>query len=137
MCERILVGRRRQRHRRGSILVEFLVCLPVIAMLVFGAVQASRHVFLKQTLLVACYEGVREAARPDATEASALERARRILDSRGVHGCEIRFPDGVQSVVRGLPVQCQITATTEISGLPASRLLPGRSITTRLVTLKE
>ena len=50
-------------ERRGVAAVEFAVCLPVIILLVFGAIEASSFIFLKQSLNVAAYEGIRESIR--------------------------------------------------------------------------
>ena len=60
------ISKQRSQHRatrRGVAAVELAVCLPVIILLVFGAIEASSFIFLKQSLNVAAYEGIRESIR--------------------------------------------------------------------------
>lgn len=46
----------RKRKRRGAAVVEFAVCLPVIIIIVFGAIEAASLLFLKQALIQSAYE---------------------------------------------------------------------------------
>lgn len=56
------------KNRRGLAAIEFAICLPVLALLVFGSLEATAFIFLKQSLHVAAYEGVRNGSRADATQ---------------------------------------------------------------------
>ena len=85
------------RHRRGHsglAAVEFAVCLPLIILLVFGAVEASSFIFLKQTLNIAAYEGIRESIKAGSDNVKGAQRAENILRSRDVNEYEIVFPSG-------------------------------------------
>ena len=42
-------------------MVEFAVCLPMLMVLMLGSIEATSAIFLKQSLVAAAYEGVREA----------------------------------------------------------------------------
>jgi hypothetical protein len=117
--------------------VEFAVCLPVIVLLVFGAIEAASFLFLKQSLSVASYEAVREAAKVDATWRDAEARAEAILDSRGVHDYEVRFPEGVDALQRGQLVRCEVSAPTRSNSPLAGDFLVNRQLTARVVMLKE
>ena len=64
-----------RRRQRGMAAVEFAVCLPVLVLLVFGAIEASSFIFLKQALTVAAYEGVRETVRIGSNNANGVDRA--------------------------------------------------------------
>lgn len=129
--------RQRGNRRRGTAAVEFAVCLPVIVLLVFGSIEASSYIFLKQSLHVACYEGVREAAKTGATSDGANARAQTILDGRQVNGYEIRFPNGVEAIDRGDQVICEVTAPTGPNSPLAGDFLANRALTARVVMLKE
>ena len=59
-------------NRRGIAAVELAVCLPVIVLLVFGSIEASSFIFLKQSLNVSAYEGIREAIRVGSNNAAAV-----------------------------------------------------------------
>ncbi|WP_182870407.1 TadE/TadG family type IV pilus assembly protein [Rhodopirellula sp. JC639] len=131
-------GRRRRGRKRGGVAaVEFAVCLPVIVLLVFGSIEASSFIFLKQSLSVACYEGIREAAKPGSTESQADARALAILESRGVNDFEIRFPSGVENLQRGDQVICEVSAPTQTNSPIAGEFVSNRNLTARVVMLKE
>jgi hypothetical protein len=125
------------RQCRGSAAVEFAVCLPVLVLMVFGSIEASSFIFLKQSLHVACYEGVREACKTGSTDASARGKAEAILESRRVNDFEIRFPEGVQGIARGETISCEISAPTGTNSPLAGDFLPARVLTARVVMLKE
>lgn len=130
-------GFHHRRNRRGVAAVEFAVCLPVIVLLVFGSIEASSFIFLKQSLSVACYEGIREASKAEGTDADAVERARAILDSRGVNDFDIRFPAGVDDLERGEQVVCEVSAPTRTNSPLAGEFVTNRNLTARVVMLKE
>ena len=121
----------------GSAAVEFAVCLPVLVLLVFGSIEASSFIFLKQSLHVACYEGVREASKTGASDDDAFNKAQTILDARQVNGYEIRFPDGVEGIARGEQVSCEVSAPAGANSPLAGEFLTDRVLTARVVMLKE
>lgn len=134
--------RRFTRHhagrRRGVAAVEFAVCLPVIILVVFGAIEASSFIFLKQSLSVAAYEGIREAVRTDSTTAEATLRAENILSSRFVQDFQISFPDGnVETAERGEPIVIEVTAPTQTNSPLAGNFVTNRILTARVVMVKE
>ncbi|MEM9826211.1 MAG: TadE family protein [Planctomycetota bacterium] len=130
---------RSQSHRRrGVAAVEFAVCLPVIVLLVFGSIEASSFVFLKQSLNVAAYEGVREATRLGADNASARDRARNILAARQVTGFTIALPNGESSSLRrGEEVVMEVSASTSANSPLLGRFLTDRTLTARIVMTRE
>ncbi len=124
--------------RRGTAAVEFAVCLPVLVLLVFGSIEASSYIFLKQSLTAASYEGVREAAKSTSTEETALATATSILESRSVRDFQISFPEGdIANVPRGEPITCEVTAPTQTNSPLAGGFVPNRILTARIVMLKE
>ena len=124
--------------RKGAATVELAVCLPVLALLVFGSIEAASFIFLKQSLQVAAYEGVREAIRSDTTDALAVGRASAILDSRVVRDANIRFPAGsVSSIARGQQVVIEVSAPTRTNSPLAGQWVANRTLTARVVMLKE
>ncbi|MCC9603941.1 pilus assembly protein [Stieleria sp. JC731] len=131
------VNRNRRRRRSGVAAVEFAVCLPVLVLLVFGAIEASSFIFLKQSISVACYEGIREAAKSEGDTADATARAQAILDSRGVNDYTIDFPNGVEGLSRGEQVICQVTAPTNTNSPLAGNWINNRNLTVRVVMLRE
>jgi len=131
-------SKRHQRRRRGVAAVEFAVCLPVIILLVFGAIEASSFIFLKQSLNVAAYEGIRESIRVGSENADGATRAQNILASRGVQGFDIRFPSGEAAEAdRGDEVVIEVSAPTSPNSPLAGQFVTNRLLTARVVMVKE
>lgn len=127
-----------RRRRRGTAAVEFAVCLPVIVLLVFGSIEASAFIFLKQALTVAGYEGVRNASGARGTEATATDASEAILNSRNVQDFTVRFPNGDPgSQTRGDRVVVEVTAPTQTNSPLAGQFITNQILTARVVMLKE
>lgn len=128
----------RRINRHGVAAVEFAVCLPMIILLVFGAIEASSFIFLKQSLNVAAYEGIRESARIGSDNASATERAQNILNSRSVQDFAIAFPSGESGdKERGEEIVIEVTAPTNTNSPLAGQFVANRVLTARIVMVKE
>ncbi len=127
------------RRRRSAVAaVEFAVCLPVIILLMYGSIEASSYIFLKQSLNAAAYEGAREAIRPGSDNTQGIERATTILHSRNVREFTIQFPEGDPATVpRGDPIVIQISASTKNNRPLSGQFMPDRKITSRVVMVKE
>ncbi len=65
-----------KRFRKGVSTVEFAVTLPVLVVLVFGSIEASHTIQLKQGLTITAYEAVMQATTQSCNEAQARSRAR-------------------------------------------------------------
>jgi Flp pilus assembly protein TadG len=133
-----LVPHKRRPRRHGVAAVEFAICLPVLALLVFGSIEATAFIFLKQSIHVAAYEGVRTGSRLTGTQAEATARARAILDSRDIRGATITFVTGdVGSIPRGEPVIIEVAAPTDVNSPLAGQWIANRTLTSRVFMLKE
>ena len=77
------MNHKRDRNTRGkrfgAAAVELAVCLPAIVLLILGSIEACTMVFVKQSLHIAAYEGVRRAIRYDSSEQSVLERCEQTI----------------------------------------------------------
>ncbi len=125
-------------HRHGAATVELAICLPILALLVFASIEAASFIFLKQSLQVAAYEGIREAIRADSTEDVAVNRATTILTSRTVRDANVRFISGSPtSQARDQQVVIEVSAPTRTNSPLAGQWVPNRTLTSRLVMLKE
>ncbi|WP_261340143.1 TadE/TadG family type IV pilus assembly protein [Rhodopirellula baltica] len=131
-------GRRHRRRRSGVATVEFAVCLPILILLVFGSIEASSMIFLKQSLNVAAYESTREAIRDGRSNADAAARAQAILDSRGIVGYRITFPNGESlDADRATEVITSVTASSAENSPLLGRFLTNRQLTVNTVMLKQ
>lgn len=128
----------RPHTRRGAAVVEFAVCLPILVLLVFGSIEATSLIFLKQSLQTAAYEGARQAVKQGALTAEVSRVAEDILDSRQIQDATITFPLGdVRSIGRGQLVAVEVSAPTRSNSPIAGRIIADRVFTVRTVMVKE
>lgn len=74
--------------------------LPVLFTLIFGTLEISIRLLLKQSATVAAYETARAAARRTVTSDAAAQRGRSILQQRGIEDSIIEFQPEDISVLR-------------------------------------
>jgi Flp pilus assembly protein TadG len=101
----------RKRNRLGVAAAELAVCLPIIVLLVVATIEACSMVFLKQSLTVAAYEGVRTAIMPNATEAQVKAACNQILADRRIDGGVVTIkPSNIAALNQGDYVDVTVTA---------------------------
>ena len=129
----------RCRHaRRAVAAVEFAVCLPVILILVFGSIEASSFIFLKQSLHIAAYEGARQAVRIESDNEDATQSVQNILASRNVRDFSVTFPNGEAGKAnRGDEIVVEVSAPTNTNSPLAGQFVSNRILTARVVMVKE
>lgn len=126
------------RRRSGVAAAEFAVCLPLIILLVFGSIEATSFIFLKQTLNIAAYEGIRESIKVGSNNAKGASRAENILLARDVQGYEIVFPNGQsKQAKRGEAVVLEIRASAAANSPLAGQFINDRQLVARVVMVKE
>ncbi len=131
-------SRRPRQRRRGVAAVEFAVCLPVILLLVFGAIEASSFIFLKQSLHVAAYEGARSATRLGAGNTEGTDSVQNILTSRNVQDFLVSFPNGdAAKANRGDEIVIEVSAPTATNSPLTGQFVTNRVLTARVVMVKE
>ena len=125
-------------RRRAAAVVEFAVCLPLLMLIVLGAIEATHAMFLKQALSAAAYEGMRVAIEPRSTQAEAIEQANNILRSRLVNGSRLVFnPANVDRVERGQKVSLEVSAPISANSPFIGRVISDRVVSVRTVMVKE
>jgi Flp pilus assembly protein TadG len=87
--------RSQQRKRAGVAAVEFAICLPILAALVFGSIEASKAVFVQQALTASAYEAGNVASAMDGTADDAVSRANQVLTSLGVKSTTVSISPAV------------------------------------------
>jgi Flp pilus assembly protein TadG len=83
------------RNRQGAVLVELALCLPILLLLTFAAIEASNAIVLKQTLVETAYETARIATTQGHSQSDALQRANEILSARKIANAEIEIEPAV------------------------------------------
>jgi Flp pilus assembly protein TadG len=69
------------RCRRGTTVVEFSICLPLVLLLFFGSIEFGRVNMLRHTCAQAAYEGARRGIVPGATADDVRNAATSILST--------------------------------------------------------
>ena len=87
----------RSSTRRGVAAAELAVCLPVVVLLVVATIESCSALFLKQSLTVAAYEGVRTAIEKGSTTANVQTACDQILADRRIQGAASDRESGQQS----------------------------------------
>ena len=77
---------RRRRPRRGSVLLEAALVLPVLLMIVFGAIEFGWAFYIKHSLQGAAYAGARAAIVPDATNSDVKAAISNAMSRGGLNG---------------------------------------------------
>ena len=81
------ISRRRSRklHRRSGVAtIEFAFVLPALLALTIGTIDICSMMFLKETAVLAAYEGARQGVGRGRTNADVTNRVTEFLDERGV-----------------------------------------------------
>lgn len=107
--------------RSGVAATEFAVCLPILLILLIGTIEACTMIYLKQTLSVAAYEGIRAAVAPNSTTASVNAACNRILESRNVQNASVTISPGNYS---NEPAETWLTVRVTAPGRDNS-IIPG------------
>lgn len=107
------------RLRRGAVLIELAVCLPVLTMIVLMAIEATALTFARQAMVQTAYEAAVVAVRREATNSDAISAARAVTNGRMLDDVTLVFqPADISSVPRG----ALVTVTASVPGASARRL---------------
>lgn len=116
--------------RKGAATVEAAVCLPLLIVLVFGSVESSNGIFLKQSLTIAAYEAAKIAASPRGTKDAATARCAEVMSVRDVDNFEITFsPNNLnENTTRGRRITVTVTVAADAASLGPLWIFEGKSL---------
>jgi Flp pilus assembly protein TadG len=121
--------RRQGRSTRGVAAAELAVCLPVIVLMVIATIEACSAIFLKQSLTVAAYEGVRTALQEGITTGEIQATCNQILSDRKVQGASITVtPADIAALEAGEYVDVTVTAPCDANSLVPTSFYRGRTL---------
>ena len=101
--------------RAGTATVEMAVCLPMLMLFSFGAIETANAIFLKQALSQVAYEGARTASLPDATEAAIVQRCDEFLAARRIKGATVSVSPANVSAKTNSGTIIEVTVTAPAS----------------------
>jgi Flp pilus assembly protein TadG len=115
------------RHKCGVAATELAVCLPIVVLLVVATIEACSAVFLKQSLTVAAYEGVRTALVEGATASNVQAACNQVLADRTIDGGTITIsPPDIASLEIGEFVNVTVSAPCDENSVVPANFYRGR-----------
>lgn len=110
--------RRPNQKRKAAAIVEFVICLPVLIVLVMGAIECTSMIFVDQSLNVVAYEGIRAAIKASAQPGDAMARAQQVIAERKLKSAQVTFqPSEPAGITRGTPITITVTAPCEANSV--------------------
>ena len=111
--------------------------LPLLVIIVFGAVEMANAVFLKQSLDIAAYEAAKVITRPGNNEALARTRCGEVLVLRKVSAYTLTFsPTVTTATPRGTQVTVTLTATASNMSYGPVHFMQGRFLSSVVVMVR-
>lgn len=127
-----------EQPRRATATVELAICLPVMLILTFGAIEASNGIYLKQIVTQASYEGARVATTVGATQADAEAFAQQVLDARDIQGATIDIQPKINSTTpSGTEVTVTVTAPSNANAIAPLWYFNGRNVVAQVVMVRN
>jgi Flp pilus assembly protein TadG len=120
--------------RRGVAAVEAAVTLPMLVVLVVGALESANAIFLKQSMVIATYEAAKVASSPNGTTAFAEQRCGEVMTSRGVSTFNLTVtPNNLSaSTARGTRVTVTLSVQSNSSILGPLWIFSGKTLQTKV-----
>lgn len=128
----------KSRRTKGLAATELAVCLPVIVLLVLAMIEACTMIFLKQSLTISSYEGIRTALRSNADAAAVQQACDDVLADRRVLGGNVVItPADFRALAPGEYVQVTVSAPTDPNSVIPGSFLRGRTLSATATMMKE
>jgi hypothetical protein len=117
---------------------ELAVCLPVIVLLVLAMIEACTMIFLKQSLTVAAYEGVRASLEPGAEATDVQAASNAVLADRRVRGGVVTVqPANFDRRAPGSFIEVSVSAPAGSNSVIPGSFFRGRTLSATAVMMKE
>lgn len=72
------------KKRQGSAAIEFVLVVPVLVALTLGTMDVCSAMFLKESAILAAYEGARQGVSRGNSNIDVTNQVREFLDERGI-----------------------------------------------------
>lgn len=138
--EKPICGKRRAGRagsRTGAAALEAAISVPLLITIVFGAIELSNAIFLRQSLNMAAYEAAKVVTRPGTNETLARTRCAEILNIRKVTTYTLTFTPTVNMATpRGTEVMVTLTATASNLSYGPVSFMAGKNVTSKVVMVR-
>ena len=129
---------RKSLNRRGAATVELALCLPMLLLIAFGAVEGASMIFLKQALVQSAYEGAKVAIKPNATNADIAAATQSVLGGRSLTNAVVTInPTNIGSAERGDLIIITVSAPSDANSVFPFGPFQGRTVSSDAVMIKE
>lgn len=126
--KRLSGWRTRGVARRGAAVVEAAMCVPVAMILLFGTVELTRGIHLRQSMSVAAYEGGRAVTMPGASSDSVRSSVDQVMADRGVTEYTVAIsPADVATTGRGELVTVSVAVPARSNAIVPLEYFTGRT----------
>ena len=134
-----MIFRRAVRPLRAGVAAsEFAVCLPILVLIFMGMIEACTMIFLKQSLSVAAYEGMRTALEQNASLTDVEQTCQQILDERRVRGANISLsPTNFNALRPGEYFTLSVSAPCNDNSIIPASFFSGKTMTGAATMMKE
>lgn len=130
--------RRKALRREGAATVELSICLPLFITILFGSIEASNLIYLRESLCLASYEAARQAVSLDTSKSDIEKRAKQLLASRNITNPTITLsPSDVQAASGGTPVTVTVAVLTSSQTMLPKFIYGQRTISAQTTFVKE
>lgn len=124
--------------RRAVAASELAVCLPILVLLVLAMIESCTMIFLKQSLSVAAYEGIRKAIEPAATTAQVQTACNAVLTDRRVKSATVTItPTNFTALARGQYITVTVSAPAGKNSIVPGSFFKGRTLSGSATMMKE
>ncbi len=130
--------RLQRRSVRGVAAAELAVCLPIVVLLVLATIEACSAMFLKQSLTVAAYEGVRTAIEQGASATTVQAACDQILADRHIQNAKVTISTGnIAALNPGDFVDVTVSAPCAANSLVPAAFYRGRTLSAKASMMIE
>lgn len=130
--------RRRVRQRRGVAAAELALCLPLIVLLILASIEACSMIYLRHSLMIASYEGVRVGIDYDGTNTEVMNSCNEIIEARAIADATVTIePGNVASAPRGQPITITVSAPCDDNAILPPIFFGGKTLTAFTTMVKE
>ena len=129
-----LIGQ--QMFISNFVILEFLLTKAVL--LVLAMIESCTMVFLKQSVSIAAYEGVRTALLEDAGATDVRRTSQQILTDRRVRGGTVTInPVNFQALSVGEFIEVTVSAPADLNSVIPGNFFRGKTLSARVSMMKE
>ena len=124
--------------RRAVAAAELAVCLPVVVLIVLATIESCSAIFLKQSLTISAYEGIRAAIAKGATTASVQTACNQVLDDRRIQGSTVTLtPAKISSLKPGDFIDVTVSAPCNSNSPVPTTFFRGKTMSAKASMMIE